>query len=48
MKWINLWIKNILQIISTCDCLQFDTKTVTLHKSKKVKEKNHDFEMSVA
>ena len=49
MKWINLWIK-MLQIISTRNCLQFNTTTVTLHKSKKyqgVKEKKHDFEMSM-
>ena len=50
MKWINLWIKKILQIISTRNCLQFDATTVILHKSNKhqeAKEKKHDFEMSM-
>ena len=49
MKYINLWIK-ISQIISTRNCLQFGTTTVFLRKSKKyqgVKEKKHDFEMSM-
>ena len=38
------------QIISTETCLQFNTTTVILHKSKKyqgVKEKKHDLEMSM-
>ena len=41
--------KKILQMISTQNCLQFNTTTVILRKSKKirVKEKKHDFEMSL-
>ena len=49
MKWINLWIKNFADYIYT-NCLQFTTTTDILDKSKKyqgVKEKKHDFEISV-
>ena len=49
MKWITLWIKTS-QIISTQNYRQFNCPTVILHKSKKyqsVKEKKHDFEMSM-
>ena len=51
MKWINLQIKNLADYIYTkLNCLQFNTTTVILHKSKKyqeVNEKKHDFEMSM-
>ena len=49
MKWVNLWIKYFADYTYT-NCLQFNTTTVILHKSKKyqgVKEKKHDFEMSM-
>ena len=46
MKWVNLWIQNFAYYIYT----KFGTTTVILHKSNKyqgVKERKHDFEMSM-
>ena len=51
MKWRNFWIKNFADYIYTKNCLQFNTTTVILHKSKKyqgVKEKKHDLKMSMS
>ena len=49
MKWINLSIKNFAHYIYT-KLPSFNTTTTILHKSKKyqgVKEKKHDFKMSI-
>ena len=47
MKWINLWKQNFADFIYIFNLLQ---QRAILHKSKKyqgIKEKKHDFEMSV-